>query len=90
LAWAEYWYDAVGVVGDTPVGPGVRRDSPACTRLDATGDVVVAGAPPDDEDTDDNEVSPKHDGVTIQFMNCHTAATRVMISRTVAIAWASK
>jgi hypothetical protein len=78
------------VIGDTPVRPGVRRDSPACTGLDATGDALVAGAAPDDEDTDDSEVSPKQDGVTIQSMKCHTAATRVMSNRTVAIACASR
>jgi hypothetical protein len=69
------------------VRPGLRL---ACTGLDATGDVVVAGAAADDEDTDDSEVSPTHDGVTIQSMNCHTAATKVMSSTTVAIAWTSK
>jgi hypothetical protein len=61
----------------------VRRDSPACTDLGATGDVVAAGAGADD-DTDDIE-APGHDGVTTQSMNCHTPATSTMNSSTVAI-----
>jgi hypothetical protein len=65
----------------------VRRDSPACTDLGATGNVVAAGAGAGaDDDTDDSAVSPGHDGVTTQSMNCHTAATSVMSSSTVAIA----
>jgi hypothetical protein len=75
----------VGVGGDIPVRPEVRRDSPACTDLGAAGDVVAAGAGADD-DTDDSAVSPGHDGVTTQSMNCQTAATSVMSSSTVAIA----
>jgi hypothetical protein len=70
----------------------VCRGSPACTDLGAAGDVVAAGAGAgagagaDDDDTDDSAVSPGHDGVTTQSMNCHTAATSVMSSSTVAIA----
>jgi hypothetical protein len=67
----------------------VRRDSPACTDLGATGVVAAAGAGAGtgaDDDTDDSAVSPGHDGVTTQSMNCHTAATSVMSSSTVAIA----
>jgi hypothetical protein len=70
----------------------VRRDSPACTDLGATGDVVAAGAAVvigADDDTDDIAASPGHDGVTTQSMNCHTAATSVMSNSTVAIACAS-
>jgi hypothetical protein len=81
----------MGVVGDAPVRSGVGRDSPACTGLGATGEVVatgvvVAGAGADDEDTDDSEVSPGHGGVTTQSMNCQTPATSTMSSNTVAIA----
>jgi hypothetical protein len=70
----------------------VRRGSPACNDLGATGDIVAAGAAVGagaDDDTDDIAASPGHDGVTTQSMNCHTAATSVMSNSTVAIACAS-
>jgi hypothetical protein len=52
--------------------------------------LVPAGAAAGDEDTDGTDASPKHDGAVTQPMNSHMAATKVMSSRTVAIAWASK
>jgi hypothetical protein len=97
-AWAEYRYDPVVGVGDIPVWPAVRRDSPTCADLGATGDDVAAGAGAGvgvgvgvgaDDDTDDSAGSPGHDGVTTQSMNCHTAATSVMSSSIVTIACAS-
>jgi hypothetical protein len=52
--------------------------------------LVPARAAAADEDTDGTEASPRHDGVATQPMNSHMAATKVMSSSTVAIAWASK
>jgi hypothetical protein len=52
--------------------------------------LVPAGTAAGDEVTDGTAVSPTHDGVVTQPMNSHMAATKVMSSSTVAIAWASK
>ena len=97
---AEYWYDegddtdggnSVGVVRDAPGGLTLRRDSPACGDLGATGEVVSGGAGADDEVADDWELSIRHaDGATIQSMNCQAAAMRVTSSRTVVMPWANK
>jgi hypothetical protein len=48
-------------------------------------------APAPDDDLDGCALLAKHsDGATTQSMNCHTAATRVMSSSTVPIAWATR
>jgi hypothetical protein len=52
--------------------------------------LVPAGGAAAGEDIDGIAASLKHDGVLTQPMNSHMAATKVMSSSTVAIAWASK
>ncbi len=79
-------YDAgrsVHVLCETPGLPALLRISAAFVVLNVSGVVVT-------EATDDTELASRQDGVTTQSMNCHTAATRVISSRTVATAWAMR
>lgn len=67
----------------------LRYDAGAaeCAGCAASGAVVPAATATADDEAD---MASEQDGVTTQSMNCHTAATSVISSNTVAIAWASR
>ncbi|OBA62648.1 hypothetical protein A5647_07190 [Mycobacterium sp. 1100029.7] len=69
---------SVQLVWETPGRSALVRISKAFVDPDDTGAVV------------EDELASRHDGVTTQSMNCHTAATRVISNNTVAIACATR